>query len=236
MGDRDSIYGFAALGLDTFPVTDPVEAAKQLRRLAEGDYAVVYVTEALKRDIHVISEKPAGVYTKAVREVNELAARSKATYAIMFNQRTNCVYRKMKEIISSGELGSIRRVNWLITNWFRPQSYYDSGAWRATWAGEGGGVLLNQCPHNLDLFQWLVGMPVRVRAFTHNGLWHDIEVEDDVTAYMEFENGATGVFITSTGDAPGTNRLEVVLEGGTHFAYLEQATRFQTIVRQFLLN
>ena len=133
----------------------------------------------------------------------------------MFNQRTNCVYRKMKEIISSGELGSIRRVNWLITNWFRPQSYYDSGAWRATWAGEGGGVLLNQCPHNLDLFQWLVGMPVRVRAFTHNGLWHDIEVEDDVTAYMEFENGATGVFITSTGDAPGTNRLEVVLEGGT---------------------
>ncbi|HIV27024.1 MAG TPA: Gfo/Idh/MocA family oxidoreductase [Candidatus Ornithocaccomicrobium faecavium] len=173
------------------------------------------VTAALKRDIHVMCEKPAGVYTKAVAEVNELAKKSKATYAIMFNQRTNCVYRKMKEIISSGELGSIRRVNWLITNWFRPQSYYDSGAWRATWAGEGGGVLLNQCPHNLDLFQWLVGMPVRVRAFTHNGLWHDIEVEDDVTAYMEFENGATGVFITSTGDAPGTNRLEVVLEGGT---------------------
>ena len=167
------------------------------------------VTAALKRDIHVMCEKPAGVYTKAVAEVNELAKKSKATYAIMFNQRTNCVYRKMKEIISSGELGSIRRVNWLITNWFRPQSYYDSGAWRATWAGEGGGVLLNQCPHNLDLFQWLVGMPVRVRAFTHNGLWHDIEVEDDVTAYMEFENGATGVFITSTGDAPGTNRQDL---------------------------
>lgn len=173
------------------------------------------VTAALKRDIHVMCEKPAGVYTKAVAEVNELAKKSKATYAIMFNQRTNCVYRKMKEIISSGELGAIRRVNWLITDWFRSQSYYDSGAWRATWAGEGGGVLLNQCPHNLDLFQWLVGMPVRVRAFTHNGKWHDIEVEDDVTAYMEFENGATGVFITSTGDAPGTNRLEVVLEGGT---------------------
>lgn len=173
------------------------------------------VTAALQRDIHVMCEKPAGVYTKAVAEVNALARRSKAAYAIMFNQRTNCVYRKMKEIISSGELGAIRRVNWLITDWFRSQSYYDSGAWRATWAGEGGGVLLNQCPHNLDLFQWLVGMPVRVRAFTHNGKWHDIEVEDDVTAYMEFENGATGVFITSTGDAPGTNRLEVVLEGGT---------------------
>ena len=124
------------------------------------------VTAALKRDIHVMCEKPAGVYTKAVAEVNELAKKSKATYAIMFNQRTNCVYRKMKEIISSGELGSIRRVNWLITNWFRPQSYYDSGAWRATWAGEGGGVLLNQCPHNLDLFQWLVGH-ARARARFH---------------------------------------------------------------------
>ena len=174
----------------------------------------VYVTEALKRDIHVISEKPAGVYTKAVREVNELAARSKATYAIMFNQRTNCVYRKMKEIVDSGAMGQIRRTNWIITDWYRSQSYYDSGAWRATWSGEGGGVLMNQCPHNLDLWQWICGMPVKVRAFCHEGKWHDIEVEDDVTAYVEYENGATGTFITTTGDAPGTNRLEISGEMG----------------------
>jgi len=174
----------------------------------------VYVTEALKRDIHALSEKPAGVFTKAVREVNELAATAKATYAIMFNQRTNCVYRKMKEIIASGEMGQIRRVNWLITNWYRPQAYYDSGAWRATWEGEGGGVLMNQCPHNLDLLQWICGMPTKVRAFVHEGKWHDIEVEDDVTAYLEYPNGATGVFITSTGDAAGTNRFEVQLDGG----------------------
>ncbi len=170
--------------------------------------------EALKKDIHVMCEKPAGVYTKAVEEVNELAKKSKATYAIMFNQRTNCVYRKMREIIKSGEMGEIRRTNWLITNWYRSQSYYDSGAWRATWAGEGGGVLLNQCPHNLDLWQWICGMPSRIRAYTHNGKWHDIEVEDDVTAYVEYPNGATGVFITSTGDTPGTNRFEVMLDGG----------------------
>ncbi|MBO4885650.1 MAG: Gfo/Idh/MocA family oxidoreductase, partial [Clostridia bacterium] len=157
----------------------------------------VYVTEALKRDIHVLSEKPAGVYTKAVREVNELAARSKATYAIMFNQRTNCVYRKMKEIVDSGSMGNIRRTNWIITDWYRSQSYYDSGAWRATWSGEGGGVLMNQCPHNLDLWQWICGMPTKVRAFCHEGAWHDIEVEDDVTAYVEYENGATGVFVTT---------------------------------------
>ncbi len=174
----------------------------------------VLVAEALKRDIHALCEKPAGVYTKAVREVNELASRSKATYAIMFNQRTNCVYRKMKEIVESGTMGRIRRTNWLITNWYRPQSYYDSGAWRATWAGEGGGVLLNQCPHNLDLWQWICGMPVKVRAFMAEGKWHDIEVEDDVTAYVEYANGATGVFITSTGDTPGTNRFEIIMDGG----------------------
>lgn len=172
------------------------------------------VISALEHGLHVISEKPAGVYTKAVREMNEAAAKSDKTFAIMFNQRTNCVYRKMKEIIDSGELGQIRRTNWIITNWYRSQSYYDSGSWRATWDGEGGGVLLNQCPHNLDLWQWLCGMPVKVHAFTHNGKWHDIEVEDDVTAYVEYENGATGVFITSTGDAPGTNRLEVTMDGG----------------------
>ncbi|MDR1569333.1 MAG: Gfo/Idh/MocA family oxidoreductase [Oscillospiraceae bacterium] len=170
--------------------------------------------EALNKGLHVMCEKPAGVYTKAVREMNAVAEKSGKVFAIMFNQRTNCVYRKMREIVSSGEMGRVRRSNWLITNWYRSQSYYDSGAWRATWAGEGGGVLLNQCPHNLDLWQWICGMPVKVRAFAHNGMWHDIEVEDDVTAYVEYEDGATGVFITSTGDTPGTNRFEVLLDGG----------------------
>ena len=172
------------------------------------------VKEALSKGLHAISEKPAGVFTKAVRELNEYALKQDKIYAIMFNQRTNCVYRKMKEIVASGEMGAIRRTNWIITNWFRSQSYYDSGAWRATWDGEGGGVLLNQCPHNLDLWQWICGMPSRVRAFCHNGKWHDIEVEDDVTAYVEYPNGATGVFVTTTSDAPGTNRFEIDLDGG----------------------
>ncbi|MBQ8752119.1 MAG: Gfo/Idh/MocA family oxidoreductase, partial [Clostridia bacterium] len=115
-------------------------------------------------------------------------------------------------LIQSGEYGQIRRTNWLITNWYRPQAYYDSGAWRATWSGEGGGVLLNQCPHNLDLWQWICGMPVKVSTQMHFGKWHDIEVEDDVTTYVEYANGATGTFITSTGDAPGSNRFEVTLD------------------------
>lgn len=173
-----------------------------------------FVMKALENGLHVMSEKPAGVYTKQVREMNEAAERSDKVFALMFNQRTNHVYRKMKEIVNSGRYGKIKRVNWIITDWYRSQAYYNSGGWRATWAGEGGGVLLNQCPHNLDLLQWICGMPVKVQAFCHNGKWHDIEVEDDVTAYLEFENGATGVFVTSTADAPGTNRFEITLEKG----------------------
>ena len=167
--------------------------------------------EALENGFHVMSEKPAGVYTLQVREVIDAANRHpELTYALMYNQRTNCIYRKAKELLDAGSLGQFKRMNWIVTDWYRAQSYYDAGAWRATWDGEGGGVLLNQCPHQLDLLQWLCGLPTKVRAFTHEGKWHDVEVEDDVTAYMEFEGGATGVFIASTGDAPGDNRLEIL--------------------------
>lgn len=166
--------------------------------------------ECLNRGINVIVDKPAGVYTKQVREMNEVAEKSKAKLAVLFNQRTTAVYRKMRELIANGEIGEIQRVTWIITDWFRTQQYYDSGSWRATWAGEGGGVLINQCPHQIDLIQWVVGkMPTKVRGFCHYGKWHDIEVEDDVTAYFEYDNGATGVFITTTGEQPGTNRFEV---------------------------
>lgn len=169
---------------------------------------------AFSKGINVLTEKPAGVYTKQVREMNEAAAETDLVFGIMYNQRTNCVYRKMRELVQSGELGEIRRVNWIITDWYRTQAYYNSGGWRATWKGEGGGVLLNQCPHNLDLWQWICGMPKKIRAFCHEGKWHNIEVEDDVTIYAEYENGATGTFITSTGDCPGTNRFEITLDGG----------------------
>lgn len=172
-----------------------------------------YAIMCMKNELHVMVEKPAGVYTKQVHEMNEAAKKHpEIVFGMMFNQRTNCIYRKMRELVVSGEYGQIRRTNWLITNWYRPQCYYDSGSWRATWSGEGGGVLLNQCPHQLDLWQWICGMPKKVQAHLHYGQWHDIEVEDDVTAYVEYENGATGVFITSTGDAHGTNRFEIQLD------------------------
>lgn len=168
----------------------------------------------LRHGLHVISEKPAGVYTKQVREMNEAAAKSDKIFAIMFNQRTNCVFRKMKELVSSGELGEIKRTNWIITNWYRSQSYYDSGDWRATWAGEGGGVLLNQAIHNLDLWQWIFGMPARLTGFCGFGRHHAVEVEDDATLYASYDGKATAVFICSTGEFPGTNRLEISCEKG----------------------
>ncbi len=175
-----------------------------------------YSIKAMQAGLHVMCEKPAGVYTLQVREMMAEADRHpELKFGMMFNQRTNHIYRKVKEIMDSGELGAIKRTSWIITNWYRPQAYYDSGAWRATWSGEGGGVLLNQCPHNLDLWQWICGMPKTIDVKMHFGKWHDIEVEDDVTAYVEYENGATGTFITTTGDTPGTNRLEIVCEGGT---------------------
>ncbi|KAB8139318.1 Gfo/Idh/MocA family oxidoreductase [Gracilibacillus oryzae] len=170
---------------------------------------------AFAKGIHVMLEKPAGTYAKNVKEMNDLAMESDVVFSMMYNQRTNPLFQKLRKMIHSGELGEIRRTNWIITDWYRSQSYYDSSKWRATWDGEGGGVLLNQAPHQLDLWQWTTGlMPKKVRAFASLGKYHDIEVEDDVTAYVEYENGATGVFITSTGEAPGTNRFEITGDRG----------------------
>ena len=172
-----------------------------------------YAIECMKRSIHVMVEKPAAVYTKQVKEMNaEADKHPEVVFGMMFNQRTNPVYIKLRELVQSGKFGQIRRTNWIITNWYRPQSYYDSGDWRATWAGEGGGVLLNQAPHQIDLWQWICGMPVKVTSHLKFGKWHDIEVEDDATIFVEYANGATGVFITTTGDCYGSNRLEIQMD------------------------
>ena len=169
----------------------------------------VIAIEAMEAGLHVLSEKPAGVAASAVHRENAVAAKSNVVFGIMYNQRTNPIFRKMREIVRSGQLGELKRSVWIVTNWYRTQAYYNSGSWRASWNGEGGGVLLNQCPHNLDIWQWIVGMPKTIRAFCSYGKYHDIDVEDDVTIYAEYEGGATGVFITTTGEYPGTNRLEI---------------------------
>lgn len=165
---------------------------------------------AMECNLHVLLEKPAGVYTSKVQQMNELAkTKPEIIFSLMLNQRTNPLYERAKEIIENGELGSIKRTNWVITDWYRSQAYYDSGEWRASWKGEGGGVLINQCPHQIDLLQWLGGMPERVHSFCKFGKNRDVEVETDVTTWMEYKDGGSGVFVASIHDTPGTNRFEI---------------------------
>ena len=176
---------------------------------------------ALQAGLHVLLEKPIDVTVREARKLIEVSERVDKKFAIMLNQRTNKLFQKAHEIVQGGHLGELKRSIWIVTNWYRTQYYYDSGDWRATWNGEGGGVLINQAPHNLDLWQWICGMPDSVRAFCNVAKYHNIEVEDEATIYTKYKNGATGIFVTTTGEYPGTNRLEIsgdkgklVLESG----------------------
>ena len=193
---------------------------------------------AMEKGYHVLVEKPIGVHKADCERLNAAHKNKKQVFAAVFNQRTRGNYRKLRDLVRNGELGEVIRVSWVITNWFRTDSYYSSGSWRATWAGEGGGVLLNQCPHQLDLMQWILGMPKKVRGFCSMGRMHGIEVEDEVTAWLQWPNGSTGVFVCSTGEAPGTNRLEiaaengrVVVEGG-NIHYLRNEMSVSNAIRQ----
>ena len=132
------------------------------------------VIEALKHGLHVITEKPAGVYTRQVKEMNAAAAKSDKVFGIMYNQRTNPVYQKLREMIQRGDLGHIKRITWIITDWYRPQAYHDSSTWRSAWKTEGGGALINQNPHQLDLWQWMFGMPDRIFAKASFGKYYNI--------------------------------------------------------------
>ena len=168
--------------------------------------------KAWRSGLHVLCEKPAGVYSRQARIMEEESERAAKVFAMMFQMRTSPCFRELRNIVTSGKYGKIKRVHWLITSWYRPDGYFKSSKWHGSWKTDGGGVLINQCPHNLDILQWICGMPARVQGFCHEGHYHDIEVEDDVTAYLEWDNGATGTFITSTGDAPAVDRLEIFME------------------------
>ncbi|GMA55618.1 putative dehydrogenase [Alicyclobacillus sacchari] len=188
--------------------------------IAVPHYAHVPVAiEAFSRGIHVLCEKPLAVHVNDAKKMIDAYAEAKREkpdlqFGIMFQERTYPFYQKLKDLLDHGDLGRLTRVTWINTTWFRTQAYYDSGSWRATWAGEGGGILTNQCPHNLDMYQWLFGLPSRISGFAHIGKYHKIEVEDEVTAYFEHDHGMVGHFIVTTGESPGTNRLEIVGEYG----------------------
>ena len=199
-GDRRSLLADPSIGAVIIATPHPLHAEIAMEALAAGK--------------HVLTEKPIDIRVSQAHRLCEAARRGDRVFAIMFNQRTTPIFRRAREIVQSGQLGALKRSVWIITNWYRTQHYYDSGDWRATWAGEGGGVLLNQAPHNLDLWQWICGMPVAVRGFCDVARYHRIEVEDEAVLLTRYENGGTGMLVTSTGDYPGTNRLEISGELG----------------------
>lgn len=228
--------------VQVFPDVPVFESGTQLLAARITDAVIIatphyfhpsLAVEAFRAGQHVLTEKPAGVSVSDVQKMNEAARFSGKVFGIMFNQRTDPLFVKAREIVRRGDLGAPKRFIWIVTNWYRTQAYYDSGGWRASWNGEGGGVLLNQAPHNLDIWQWIFGVPKRIRAFCAQGKYHRISVEDDATIYGEYENGAVATFITTTGELPGTNRLEIsgdrgklVLENGRLTWYrLDEAER-----------
>ncbi|MCR5671012.1 MAG: Gfo/Idh/MocA family oxidoreductase [Butyrivibrio sp.] len=184
--------------------------------------------EAFRKGIHVLSEKPAGIDVYTVEKENEEAKKSGVVFGIMYNQRTDPLFQSLRDYYRSGMLGELIRFDWVITNWFRTQAYYDSGSWRATWQGEGGGILMNQCPHNLDIWQWITGMPARIWASCKTSGYHDIQVEDTAYILAEYENGATASFTASTAEYPGTNRIEFAGTKGK--AVIEDAKLTVTLI------
>jgi predicted dehydrogenase len=214
----DKLLSYQKRGLKIF------EDGGELIRSGEVDAVIIATPHyqhttlgiaALKAGLHVMVEKPISAHkADAERLIAVRRQHPRQVFATMFQLRTEPRYAKIKKLIVDGDLGQIVRFSWIITDWFRTEAYYASGGWRATWKGEGGGVLINQCLHQLDMLQWLLGMPARVRSFVQLGRFHHIEVEDNVTAYMEFPNKGSGVFVSTTGEAPGTNRLEIIGEMG----------------------
>ncbi len=208
---------------EKFPEIPVFETADELIASGLADAVLVAVphydhspiaVKAFEAGLAVVCEKPAGVTTKAVLEMNEAAKKSGKAFGMMFNQRTSPAYSRVREMVRSGELGKIKRVQWTITDWYRSQAYHDSGSWRSTWGTEGGGALINQNPHQLDLMQWMFGMPSKIMAHLSFGKYRNIEVEDEATLFWEYEDGMTVTYITSTAEAPGTNRLEIACDMG----------------------
>ncbi len=209
--------------LARFPKLKHFSRSEDLIRSGQIDALIVAVPhydhvpigiDALEQGLHVLVEKPLTVQKAGCEKLIAAHRNPQQVFAIMFQFRTAPEFIALRELVQSGKLGQIRRINWILTNWFRTEAYYESSDWRATWAGEGGGILVNQLPHDLDIFQWIFGLPARVRALCPIGKYHDIEVEDEVNAILEFENGATASLVATTGEAPGTDLREIIGEWG----------------------
>ena len=158
---------------------------------------------------HILLDKPAGVYARQVRELTEQAEKAGVSFGMMFNNRANPAFGKARELLQSGAIGTPVRAVWVCNTWFRTPAYHKSAPWRSSWNGECGGLLINQSQHYLDLWLWLLGMPDKVYTDLSFGRYVPITVDDAVDMQLLYDNGLHGTFISSTGEAPGVNRLEI---------------------------
>ncbi len=193
-----------------------------------SQYHTEIARNALVMGVSVLNEKPAGINSRQVSNLNAIYKRFKSknnvSYGLVFNQRTNTIYQEIKKIIETKQLGDFRRINWIQNSWYRPKEYYESGFWRAKYSQEGGGLIINQAQHTLDLFYYMVGLPKKVFAKTLLGYQRDITTDSDVSVIFEYENGATGNYVSCTHDMMGTDRLEIDLSGGKIIVENEQCT------------
>lgn len=216
--DRTCATGAIIDGLPAFASLDDLLAARAADAVVIATPHAAHAglaIAALRAGLHVLIEKPVAIAARDVDTVLAVHARHPGqVLAAVHQQRCDPRYQRLRALIRSGALGAIHRVTWTVTDWYRSESYYRQAPWRGTWAGEGGGVLVNQAVHQLDLWCWLFGRPERVQARCRFGAWHGIEAEDDVTCLLELPGGGSGVFIASTGDSPGVNRLEIACDRG----------------------
>ena len=174
--------------------------------------------DCISHGIHTLTEKPISVTTARAKHIAAVAAEHpEVIAAVSYNQRSNRMYRRARQMLADGTLGDIVRVNFIITNWYRSQAYYDQGGWRASYNGEGGGCLINQCIHQLDVLQWLIGMPRAIKANSRT-VGRNITVENDVTATLIYD-GFDCSFSASTHEMGGINRLEIVCDKGRLVIY-----------------
>lgn len=159
---------------------------------------------------HVLCDKPAGATIGQAQNMTAASKQYDKVYGMIFHQHRYPKYLYIKQALENGELGELKRMLMVNSRYFRTAHYHQSGSWRSSWNGEGGGALINQGAHILDIWQWLFGMPQKIYAEIPFGKYNEFKVDDEATISMRYENGATGVFMLTTGEAVWQERLEIV--------------------------
>ncbi len=185
---------------------------------------------SVERGIHTMIEKPVGVFPDELENLmNHVRLHSDTLSGVLYCKRSNPAFIKLKQLLDNGDIGDLKRITWIITDMYRPQVYFDANPWKGTFRGEGGGLMMTQVSHQIDLLVWLCGLPVTLQAFCYTGRERKIEVENEVTIIMEYPNNAVGQFIASSHECPGSSRLEIIGNRGQVILENENILTFRSL-------